>query len=109
MTLLSRVLYASAGLGCVLLVLNVLRQAYGIVDWGVTNDWHFTNLLGWGFGWLFTLELHILALLLVTPYWLFAGSEVPGRRRFVNGTVMIGLLLFALLSFVETQLQTSFP
>jgi hypothetical protein len=94
-------------------MLNLLWQIYDIFAWGVVSDWHFKDSLGWGFGWLTHVELHVVALLLIAPFVMFVGSGVPLyltlNRRLVTVVTLVGLILFILLSILQTQLEKSLP
>lgn len=113
LAILSKALATIALLGCAIIVLNVFWQMSEILAWGIRHEWHFRNMLGWGFGWLVHVELHILALLLIAPYWVFvrdsSGLSPLFHSRLINSLVLIGLVLFVFFTVFATYLTSSFP
>lgn len=99
--------------GCALMILVLLWQIYEILAWGVTYNWHYQDSLAWGFRWVLNVELHGLALLLVSPFWIFFRnhySTVSVQSRWaIKLTVLPVLAMFILLSALEVDLQTALP
>jgi hypothetical protein len=104
----------SAGLlGCTLIIFNTAWQIYEILAWGIEFDWHFKNIIGWGFGFLLHLAMNIFALILMIPFWLSgrantAPNPIPGQSQ-INMLTTLGLLLFLLAVGAEKLLQIGFP
>lgn len=100
-------------LGCALILLNVLWQLWNIATWGVRHDWHFRYVSGWGFAWVGHIMLHILALTLISPYWLFVRGRAAQPsllgRPLVNSLVLIGLTAFVFVSMLERYLANFVP
>lgn len=100
--ILSTICAALALSGCGLMISTSLWQVYEIVDWAITHNGHFKELLDWGIRFALTLELHVIALLLLTPFWIFfrnRASSIPIQSRWaIKVTVLPVLALFGLLT-----------
>lgn len=95
-------------------ILNGLYFFFGILQWGMREQWHFTYVSGWGFRFLFHLELTVLALLLTAPFLALEKREsIPPlyfpSRKLILSLVGIQLLIFFLAVATETLLQRLLP
>lgn len=82
--LLSTICAALALSGCCLMILTLLWQLDEIVDWTMTHSGHSRDLLGGGIRFVLTFEVHVLALLLMTPFWIsfrHQASNIPVQGR----------------------------
>ena len=111
--LFSTICGALALSGCALMISALLWQVYEILSWGVTYDWHYHDSLGWGCRWVLNVELHGLALLLASPFWIFFRNQdytvSVQSRSAIKLTVLPVLAIFMLLSVLEIYLQKAFP
>lgn len=111
--ILSTICDALALSGCGLMTLTLLWHVYVIADWAITHNGHSKELLDSGIRFALTLELHVPALLLLTPFWIFFRNQaapIPAQSRWaIKVTVVPVLVLFGLLTMLEMHLQIAFP
>ena len=110
---LSNIIFAAATIGCLMLIVSNLHYVYGIIDWGITYNWHYANVSGWGFRFLFYFYLNIIALLLISPFLLLSKIEATTNclpnRKLINTSIVVGLLLFLLAVASEVLLNKFVP
>ena len=112
-SLLVQLIYYIALLGAVAVACNDLYYFYDLATWGFVHKWHFASVSGWGFRFLFHLQINILMWLIMAPFLgtLIAGATTPfsPSKKLIYSTFWFGMLFFVLVIVVETLLPKVFP
>ncbi len=102
-----------AMIGSTIPFIGGLDYFYEIIAYGFANNWHFQNVSGWGFRFAFWMQIIVLGVILIVPFWLFvktdAAVKIIPKKKQINFIFWIGLLFFSFAVVVEGQLQKFYP
>ncbi|MCI1003703.1 MULTISPECIES: hypothetical protein [unclassified Herbaspirillum] len=109
----SNVLRFLALLGGMLFAASGPDYLRGTISYGLSNNWHFQNVSGWGFRFGLWFQLLIIGLVAVSPFWVCVKNDTPPRflpkRKTINLMVGFGLIFFLFSAGLEILLKTHFP